>query len=75
MPVYDVNCRLSLDPLKSKKPLKEQLLDALLGVMENPRVRAFELKSIGEPIVGEDGTYIGSKTIYEADSLIVAQPF
>jgi hypothetical protein len=75
MVVYDVNCRLSLDPLRSKKPLKEHLLDALLGVMENPHVRAFELKSIGEPIVGKDGTYTGSKIIWEADPYLVVQPF
>jgi hypothetical protein len=75
MPVYDVNYRISLNYSKSKKELKEQLLDALLCTMDSGRVRALELKSIGEPVIGKDGLYVGSKTIWEADPLIVAQPF
>jgi hypothetical protein len=46
MPVYDVNCRISLNPSKSKKELKEQLLDTLLCTMDSGRVRALQASDL-----------------------------
>jgi hypothetical protein len=75
MPVYDVNCRLSLDPSKMRKEeIKEEILDALLCIMKGGRVKALELKSIGEPVIGKRGLYTGSKTIWEANPHCVKRP-